>query len=97
MSTKVTVLPEEKSSALKDLQKKLVDAAKEAEKAIATAKSADQETKILDLELKVMVRDVFLELGLDRNCQVNLETGDITWPEVPTGVEPPVMPVTPAV
>jgi hypothetical protein len=53
-------------------------------KGIETATAAEKTVKdarIAELEYKLQLQQFFLERGLDPRCNVDINTGVITWPE----------------
>lgn len=74
MTEKVTQINKEALQPVITTRTKAVDLAQAAEQAMKDARLAE-------LEFKVQIQQLYLEKGLDQNCRVDINTGDVTWPE----------------
>lgn len=61
--------------------KKIVDARAKAVELAQTAQAAMKDARIAELEFKNTIHEVYIEQGLDKNCNIDVSTGAITWPE----------------
>jgi hypothetical protein len=77
---KLTQLSKEVLTTIETARVKAVNLASEADKAIANA-------KVAELEYRVIVQQVYLSNKLDAECKIDPTTGVITWPEEPVTVE----------
>lgn len=59
----------------------VIEARGKAANAAAAADSAVKDARVLELEYKVQLQQLFLENGLDPKCNVDITTGVVTWPE----------------
>lgn len=87
--TRITEINKEQLQPIVTARTKTIELAQVAEQAIKDARMAE-------LEFKVMIQQLYLEKGLDSNCRVDINTGVVTWPDVPAEVvEEPVAEIKP--
>lgn len=82
MTEKVTQISNEALQPVITARAKAVDLAQAAEQAMKDARLAE-------LEFKVQIQQLYLEKQLDQNCRVDINTGEVTWPEESTTAEAP--------
>jgi hypothetical protein len=71
--SKIIQLSKEELEPIVNARSKSIDATNVAEKAIKDARLAE-------LEFKVAVQQLYLEKGLNLNCNIDITNGSVTWP-----------------
>lgn len=71
---KVTKISDRELAAIQNLKNRALLVTTQAEKALA-------EARVVELEYKNAIQSIFLSNGLDTKCEINDETGVVTWPK----------------
>jgi hypothetical protein len=74
MSNKVTKISKEELEQIVTSRAKLSEVTSKLE-------ALEKEVRIMGLEYRILVQNVYLTNKLEAGCQINQETGVVTWPE----------------
>lgn len=72
--SKITEIDKESLSKITEARTKAIELAQ-------AAKEVMKDARIGELEFKNVINEVYIKNGLDKSCNIDINTGIITWPE----------------